>query len=395
MVKKLRHKFVIITMLLMTSVFGTVFFADYLYGKYWSEFDTLQTLNLFADCGIFYKEPYDKFSSSLEHEEGNIYFILLDNKGMVIKNSGTSSPNFSNETLSTILSNSSEKWKWRSYIYTTRIYENGQTGIYIADMSEQHFSLKKSLGTICLIGVGFLLLLAVSLYISKFVVEPAKNALEREKQFISDASHELKTPVAAISVNAQAINGLSDDNRHVEYIISECRRMDRLIHKLLTLSFLEDGAKSNSLKTNFSLSKCCEEAALTMESLAFEKNIHFTYEIEHSVAFYGNEDEIKQLLSVLLDNAIKYTPKAGTICFSMIKKRGRIKITVFNTGSGISEKDLPHIFERFYSTEKSRTEKTDSFGLGLSIAKAITESYSGKIFVQSKYNEYARFIVIM
>lgn len=394
MVKKLRYKFVAVTMTLMVTVFGIFFLADYLYNRYWNDLDILDTLEWFADAGVFRNETMvGDTDMDLDETNGySVYFVLLDRSGKVVKTAGTSEKSIPEQVWKTLSNNPPEVWKWRSYIYTVRNYEDGQKGIYLTNTAERSVSFKKILGTVSLVCAGFLLLLGVSFYLSNYVVEPARKALEREKQFISDASHELKTPVAAISVNAQALMGQMEENRHLKYILSESERMDRLIRRLLTLAVMEGGGK-NSPKERFSLSDCCEEAALTMESMAYEKKIRFTYKIERPVSFYGNEDEIRQLVAILLDNAMKHTFEQGEIQFHLKRKNNYILFWVQNSGQGIKEDDMTHIFERFYSTEKSRSGKKDSFGLGLSIAKAIVEDHGGKISVKSEYGSYACFTV--
>lgn len=393
MLKKIRYKFTAVTISLMGIVFSILFFTDYLYSKYWDEFETLEMLKCFAEYNVFLNQsaPY---SSMQTDESFTIYFVIVDKNGTIITSTGNSQKKITKEVVDAVLSQSDRKWKLHSYIYTTKKYENSTTGIYLADTSYPPMSLKKAMQTAVLFCIGFCLLLVVSYYLSKFIVKPAENAFLREKQFISDASHELKTPIAAISVNAHALSEqLEGNNKHLKYILSEAERMDRLIHQLLTLSFLE-GQKKDTLKETFLLSHCCEEIALTMESITYEKRINFVYDIDKSVMLYGNEDEIRQLIFILMDNAVKHTEKGGEIQFKLSKNRNRPTIVVFNTGTGIAPENLPHIFERFYSTVKNRTEKTDSFGLGLSIAKAITENHGGVITVESEINKYARFSVI-
>lgn len=129
-----------------------------------------------------------------------------------------------------------------------------------------------------------------------------------------------------------------------------------------------------------------------MESIAFEKKIFYKYQVKSGITYWGNQDEIRQVVVILLDNAIKHTPEMGRIKFTLAMQRNRPVIQVFNTGEGINPADIPHMFERFYCTEKSRNE-TDSFGLGLAIAKSIVENHGGKIKVKSQYGENACFYV--
>lgn len=184
--------------------------------------------------------------------------------------------------------------------------------ILFTDTTDHTFDPVRLFGTIIIIVLSFILLLLVSHYLSRFVTNPAEEALKREKQFISDASHELKTPIAAISINAQALKGLEEDQKYLQNIRSEAGRMDQLIHRLLTLSYYEETGRTME-KDFFSLSESCEAIALAMESVAFEKKIEFGYHIEDDINCYGNSEEMKQVVAILLDNAMKHTPEKGII----------------------------------------------------------------------------------
>lgn len=389
-VKKLRFKFVLITMVLLVSVFIVLFPANYFYAKYWEEADTFQILEWIADNKLFYN------AADEDDEEYNpIYEVILDKDGNIIEEKSSSNAN-SNVNIEKIVkgicANKAGKWKWKSYVYVCRDLNGGNKYLIFTDMTTHPFHIKKCIGTLSLIGLGFALLLWISFYLSRFVTEPAQKALEREKRFISDASHELKTPIAAIAINAQVLSQYVGKNKHMENILSETARMDKLIHNLLTLAYLEETERVKEW-SHFSLSESCEEIILPLESVAFEKGITLNYEIEENIWYNGNCGEIKQVCAILLDNAIKHTPEQGEVIFKLFTKNRHPIMTVYNTGQGIAPYDLPHVFERFFCTEKSRNKKSDSFGLGLAIAKAIVISYHGTIEVKSKYGKDVLFTV--
>ncbi|MCR5791862.1 MAG: HAMP domain-containing histidine kinase [Lachnospiraceae bacterium] len=397
MEKNLRNKFVFITMTLMTIVFGALFIINLRYTQHGENIETYRLLNWLATDEDFYVfAEIDEKKVDLEGANP-IYFIMLDQNGNIMKTVNESfldeERNLS-ELIQEMYQSPEDEWMCERYIFVRRHFEDGRVGIYFTSTTNPNKSIRKTVQSIGLFMLGFLLLLAVSFYLSRFVVEPAKRMLEREKEFISDASHELKTPLAAINVNAQALLGEMEDNKHIHYILGETERMNRLIQKLLTLSYLKE-QKDSIPKKLFSISECCEEMVLTLESLAFEKNIDFEYDIAEDVEYYGNSDEIKQVVSILLDNALKHTYEKGQIRFQMKRRKHHIVITVFNTGRGISEKDIPHIFERFYCAETTRTEKRSSFGLGLSIAKAIVDAHDGEIEVKSHYGKDVQFTVTL
>lgn len=174
-------------------------------------------------------------------------------------------------------------------------------------------------------------------------------------------------------------------------MINEATRMGRLIERLLILSKLDE--KGESKKTKLLLSDVILEMVLTYESLAFQNNLSYRYDIEENIFIYGNCDEMKQLLAILIDNAIKNAGDKGFIKISCKKNNNKAQFQICNSGIGISPEDLPHIFERFYTSDKSRTNK--SFGLGLAIANVIVRSHKGEISVQSIPNQNTVFTVML
>lgn len=389
MIKKLRQKFVMVTMVFMMATLGALLLANNISMKYWQEQEIVQELEWYAESDSFFE-----FDLLAEEYDKPIFAIELD-KELHIQNiqaslrTGGEAP--SEEEISAIFSRPLDKNKWKSYRYIIKEQADGYL-LVITDTSEGKGAFYRALSNFFLLCTGFSALLLVSLFLSRFVTEPAKNALEREKQFISDASHELKTPLAAISINAQVLQTEFSDNKYLRNILSETRRMNLLIQKLLRLSYLEE-AGSNIEKKLFTLSRSCEETALSMESSIFEQKIKFSYEIEENVTYCGNEEDIKQVIVILLDNAIKHTPKLGTIIFELKRNHVCPVMLVKNSGQGIPPEDLPHIFERFYQIDKSRNNSSDSYGLGLAIAKAILDAHGAKINVESEYGKGAAFII--
>ena len=279
---------------------------------------------------------------------------------------------------------------YKSYVFTVKELGNGNKLIVLQDISVKNNSAARVLSTIALILFGIISLVLLTFFLSKFITEPARKALEREKQFVSDASHELKTPISVISINAQALN-MDSENIHLKNILSETDRMNSLIENLLTLSRYEEVPLRD--KSDCLLSDIVKEISLTYESIAFEKEIGYQYDIEESITVRGDENELKQLAVILIDNAIKNTEPLGLVTIALSKKNNHCLFEVKNTGKGIAKKDIPHIFERFYTSSSSRND--NSFGLGLSIAKSIVERHNGTISVKSEIDEETTFTVIL
>ena len=433
MIKELRKKFVIVTMLLFAIVFTALFAVYCISDYYWNKYNTLYTLGEIAESDSF-QETLD--DSDIETSGTNpIYAVTVKSDGTV-RSIQSSNGKYEKADIAKIVRGISaqddDTYQWKDYLYYSVSNKDGSSYIVFQDASMQSSDIRRMFKRVFFLLGGLLLLLGVSLYLSRFVTRPAEEMLRREKQFISDASHDLKTPVAAIRINAQVLadqesagdapvtamnngqlqgeesaagstlnanggipnaesaagpgtsNRLSADkaresNRQlVSNILTEAERMSRLISELLSFSYIEEKTLHMD-QTLFSLSEGCEEVALSMESTAFEKNISLTYDIGENINYCGDGDALRRVCAILLDNAIEHTPENGDIQMTLRKQGKHPVITVVNTGSPIPKADLPHIFERFYRVEKERNGKTGHFGLGLSIAKTIVEAHHGTI----------------
>lgn len=248
--------------------------------------------------------------------------------------------------------------------------------------------------------VGFIMLIVIfftSRFFANRSIAPVKEAFNKQKQFIADASHELKTPLAVINTNADVLLANSDDTIHnqvkwLHHIKSETERMKTLTADLLYLTEMED-SRVGLMFTNFNVSESVESVILTMEAIVYEKDISLTYEIEPGLTVRGSSEQIKQVVMILLDNAIKYTKAKGSISLTLQKQHNDILLTVTNTGEGIPSEHLARIFDRFYRANQSRSRKSGGYGLGLAIAKSIVEQHKGKIYAKSVLNETTSFYV--
>ncbi len=383
-----------VTMALMLIVFSAFMAISYVNDNYWNITDTSNTLEWIAESGVFTNAQivHDDVdvTEEIEDEDSLIVGIITDKNGNILsqqKIGKGQAQSVNQELVDKILSQKEDKLNYKSYVYTVKDLSDGNKLIVLQDTSNKSNAAARAFGTaLIILGVGALALL--TFFLSKFITEPARKALEREKQFVSDASHELKTPISAISINAQALE-MESDNINVKNILSETKRMNSLIEKLLTLSKYEKTPIKD--KEICSMSDILNEISLTYESIAFEKEIGYQYEIEDGITVRGDEDELKQLAVILIDNAIKNTEPLGLVTINLSKQNNHCVFEVKNTGKGIAEKDLPHIFERFYTLSNSRSD--NSFGLGLPIAKSIAERYKGTITVNSVINEETVFTV--
>jgi len=243
--------------------------------------------------------------------------------------------------------------------------------------------------TLFLIAVfAMIVIYFISLYIAKQAIAPIETMWAQQKRFVADASHELKTPLSVILANNSILRIHKDDcvEKQMQWVDStedEARHMRSLVEDMLTLTkneFLNENISFSNVNLTATVNRCL----LQFEAVSFEKNILLTSDIEDNIQINGNELQLKQLAMILIDNALKYEPTGGKVFVALNKQPRNVCLTVQNFTATIKNEDLPHIFERFYRGDKSRSAGDEkSFGLGLPIAKSIVDEHSGNISVTS------------
>ena len=227
---------------------------------------------------------------------------------------------------------------------------------------------------------GLILFTFSSRIISRWLTQPIEDMISSEKKFISNASHELKTPLAVIRANTQLLQKeISADNKHLEYIHQETERMIVLVNKMLTLVRL-DTAQNQAQPKRFRVDEALYDIIYPMESVAYEKKIRMTADIQEEMYIDGIEDQIQNLLSILLNNAISYTPEYGEIVIRAYIQAKKFYLKVANSGDPIPDEIRDRLFERFFRADEAR-EDNGHYGLGLSIASSIAANHGGRIRV--------------
>lgn len=247
--------------------------------------------------------------------------------------------------------------------------------------------------TLVIIAVGIITVILISLFVSKIVIEPVAQNEQKQKAFISDTSHELKTPLAVIAANVEVLESEVGQNKWLGYIQRETAGMEQLVSSLLLLSRAENN-DSEITYADFDLSHRAEICAAAFETLAFENGVTLHSEIEPNISFHGSEYDIESIILPLLDNAIKHTPKDGNIHLTVKREKSAVAITVQNEGDPIPAEDMDKIFDRFYRVDKARNRSENRFGLGLSIVQALAQHYNGSVRVKCE-NGITSFTVML
>ncbi len=261
------------------------------------------------------------------------------------------------------------------------------TQIAFVDISLETAALRQMMASYLRIGLLSLLLLAgASFLLSLRVTRPVERAWRQQRQFFSDASHELKTPLTVILSNAEMLE-TSDlperESRWRDNILSESRQMKTLVEEMLTLSRTEDAQRKPTV-ADVDLSDLSEDCALAFEPVAFEAGKPLSWDVTPALTVSGDGEKLRRLLSILLDNAAKYGAPGEGIVLSLRAERSQAILSVANGSGGhpIPPEELPRLFERFYRADASRGEQS-GFGLGLPIAQAIAKEHHGALRAES------------
>ena len=261
----------------------------------------------------------------------------------------------------------------------------GGQRVVFADNSAERTILANLVRLCAAIGAaGFSVFLVLSIVLARWAVRPVEKAWDQQKQFVADASHELKTPLTIIMTNASLLqNGIPDGEalRLAQSILTVSRQMRALVEGMLELA----RADNESLKKGFSgvtLSEIAAEQTLVFEPMFFENGRELLADIQPNRMTYGSAAHLGQVLEILLDNAIKYSAPGSRTEFRLFRQGSHILVSVASHGTPLSREDLKNIFKRFYRVDKSRS-RDGSCGLGLCIAQRIVEEHGGRIWAES------------
>lgn len=284
--------------------------------------------------------------------------------------------------------------------FLVREMPDGAIRIAFADQTGEIASLRQLILTLLLVGVlALLAFFFISLFLARWVLRPVERAWAQQQRFVADASHELKTPLTVVLANLDILrknpdHTIGQEERWLENTQAEATRMKQLVEDLLFLA-KSDAEQGHMPHTRFSISDALYSILLPFEPVAFEKGVTLLSDIHPDLEMDGDIAQIKQLAVILLDNACKFAGEKGTVWVTLSPEHDRIRLTVTNTGQTIGEKDMPHIFERFYRTDQARARTAGGYGLGLSIAAQITRAHHGRIAVTSDAVQGTQFSVVL
>lgn len=403
MIKQLQRKFAITAMLIIFAITGCVFLiiTTVSYRVLNSQVD--QTINLIIDNDgnlPEYRIIQDAIAQVLTDESTGFskYFsIKIDKNSRLIEAEIEYMPEINQEEAEKVMENVLSQNKESGYYgdYRYKIADKGAYNLIVfLDCSEELETLRSSVAkSISIIALGLILVFVIISLLTKKALKPIISNIENQKQFITNAGHELKTPLAVIMADIDVLEmTIGEDNEWVKSIKSQSNRLNVLIKSLLSLSNIEEG-KQEFNTTQFSVTKVIKESIQDFKALLQNKNVIF--DDSKDVLIIADLNMIKQLITIFLDNGIKYTPDNGSIEIRAEKQGKNTKIEFLNTCENVRNINTKKLFERFYRGDKSRNKTKEGYGIGLSIAKSIVDIHKGKISAFITKDERICFRVII
>ena len=408
MIKKLRIKFILINMILITIVLAITFTAVYVSTQQRLVRESMSVLQR-TIAGDKHDEPTRNEIRGPEKNPGFMpiptFTVSLDAEKNIIEAKGPLFDLSDDEALREVVEICLEQEEDTGVIADANLRylkRNSGIGMKIAfvDRNMETNTLSSLVRTSMLVGIGSLLaFFLISLFSAKWALRPVEKAWEQQKQFVADASHELKTPLTVILANSGIVlshkeQTVQNQAKWIEYIQIEAKRMSALVDNLLFLAKTDD-AKSKVILSRINLSDIVWGSILPFEPVVFEQNKTLESNITPDMFIDGDESKLKQLMEILLDNACKYADEKGTISVKLfVKAEHKVQLSVSNTGTYIPQDQVEHIFERFFRVDKSRAREQGGYGLGLAIAQSIVHMHNAKISVQSSADAGTTFTVV-
>ena len=380
MTKRLRLKFITITMSILTIMLCSIMSMIYFFTKM-----NLENNNIHMMRGIAGNPLLLRFPNEHPDDLHLPYFVLqLSPQGSLITANGAyydlSDESFLESVVDAALSVPGsvgiiDQYNLRFFRMDIPM---GQV-LVCTDISSERSTLRDLMRNCILTGiVSFFVFLFISIHLADWAVSPVDRAWKQQRQFVADASHELKTPLTVIITNAELMENAFSSN-----ILVMAKQMSRLVEQMLELAKADD-IQSETVFSQVDLSRLISDAVLPFEPVFFEKHLALYTDIAEDLWVKGDPSQLRQVLEILLDNAGKYSCQKGTTWITLRKQgKNRCLLSVANKGQPIPEQDLKNIFKRFYRVDKTRT-RTGSFGLGLSIAETIIIRHKGTIWAESR-----------
>jgi len=402
----LRKKFILINMSLVSLVLIIVFAAISISSYQRLKDESFRTMEKVVSGDMGKPFPLLDIGDRKPEKHGPLipmFFAVLDENNEIVF-IGKENVTVSDAMVESVIKRALDSGKNEGILLDIKLrylWRKTPSGINIAfaDMEREFDSITNMSVTLILVGMGGLAaFFFISLFLSSWVLRPVEKAWEQQRQFVADASHELKTPITVILANTGILlsrrqDTIQSQSKWIENTQAEASRMKKLVDDLLFLAKSDSSGGSQLVKASVNLSDSLWSCILTFEPIAYEQGVSVDSDISPGISIMGNEGQLKQLIMILLDNACKYAGHEGSVSAGLGRVDDQILLSVNNTGEPIPAEHLDHIFERFYRADSSRARREGGYGLGLSIARTIAENHNASISVKSSAESGTTFTV--
>ena len=390
MIKKLRRKFIFVIMAIVTVLMGLILGVMIYFSAQSMEIQSVSMMRAVASI------PFEKEKSGpppMDKDRPPAFVVQISSDGeiIVVEHGGSFVPqdgDFIQRIVDSVLNSDQESGKLRR-LRLRFLKDWNPMGITIVftDTSTEDATLRSLARTyIVIFFVSSLIFLCITIGLSHWVIKPVETAWEQQRQFVADASHELKTPLSVIMANAELLQnedtGEEDRKKYSGNILSVSYQMRSLVENMLEMARVDNGTATITF-TGLDFSQLVRDAVLSFQLLYEEKGLCLQCTVPDGISVKGSEQHLYQLMDVLLDNGLKYSTPEGPIHINLKSTGHSCHLSVATPGDPISKEDLVNIFKRFYRADKARA-MNGSCGLGLSIAESIVEAHKGKIWAESR-----------
>ncbi len=383
MIRKLQIQITAILMAILSSVTIGILVAVNIVNYNASQQEAFHYLNEVASSGemlIASEENSSLFSY-------RFFRVFIDMYGNAFKSVSENNAMYTDEQLAALATKVLIRGKNSGAIdhmlYTVKDESYGKLIVFMDNRITEANIRAVGLYSLIFGSMGLFLLFCMVLFLAKWLTKPIEEAFHKQKIFVSDVSHELKTPLAVITANADTLESEIGESKWLGYIKNEAYKMSGLVNNMLTLTRMETTENKLSFQ-RFDLTETVRGAVMPFESIAYEKQVDLSVSLQESVFLSGNQEQLGRVAAILTDNAVKYTEPGGKISVLLQQNRGKTILQVSNTGPEIPYADRKKIFDRFYRVDKARSRENGSYGLGLSIAKTIVSAHHGTISVDCR-----------
>ena len=395
MIKKLRIQFVCVIMAIVTVLLGCILGVVLHYTRQNME---MQSVNMMRTMASMPLQPGILETMQPEQQQIPFFFVQTGSRGEVVDTTGAQYDRTDWEFLQEIVDAATDAGGETGVLedYGLRYLKSdspfGAT-MFFADLTAERQLLQEmAYSATAILLIALAVFLGISIFLSHLVIRPVEQAWEQQRQFVADASHELKTPLSVIMANAELMQnedaGREDHKKYSGNILAMTYQMRSLVENMLDLARVDSG-NMKTVMARLDLSQLVTDAVLSFQLLYEEKEMGLCWEIPEDIWLQGSEQHLYQVMDILLDNALKYATPKGTVRVTLAAAGKNCLLSVKSPGEAIGKEDLKNIFKRFYRIDKART-MDGSYGLGLSIAETVVEAHGGRIWAESEtgYNTF-------